>query len=476
MKQGGISIARESSYHDVWQERATKKVAFLNSTVFPNSSIVALQEYWLHDQYSSQFVESAHQNGFRLQSLRRTGSKTDAVAFVIQKDTFDILGRRDVYLCTQGDRVALILWLRHKHTGKNFIVANTHLSFPHSRFDKMNQVRQMQTLTEAIEVFAEESGITHSTRLIMGDFNVESESPVCDHLRDIGYFSAFEVKPPSWRDPQDPQGKAKDAVPAAVVKETNELTAAAASSSFAEAERTKRAERVEGADCVICEDEEEVCDTLHMQDSNYFAPQFVSHRTHRREDLGVDHIFICPAPGARERSKKMPPSEKVLLSEDQETVVSAGDNDADDYVSSLRQGADEPESLLRGANYYTSEELEHLNNAAIVNGARRGDGSDGTTSAGPDVASQTGAGSHASGGSSSAGARGAVASSSGKKLFVSGSSVLPANLPLDVWDDSFDISDHRPVQCSIVIAESSQPASPAASSTKPSSSSSTRTS
>ena len=39
------------------------------------------------------------------------------------------------------------------------------------------------------------------TYYILGDFNVESKSPVCDHLRDKGYFSCFEVCPPTYESP-----------------------------------------------------------------------------------------------------------------------------------------------------------------------------------------------------------------------------------------------------------------------------------
>ena len=68
------------------------------------------------------------------------GDKEDSVAFVIRKGIFDILGTENIYLCNHGDRVALLVWLKHKYSKKHIIIANTHLSFPHSIFDKMNQV------------------------------------------------------------------------------------------------------------------------------------------------------------------------------------------------------------------------------------------------------------------------------------------------------------------------------------------------
>ena len=78
------------------------------------------------------------------------------------------VGSENIFLCSQGDRVALLLWLRHKHSGKDLLIANTHLSFPHTIFDKMSQVRQVQKLTEDIEAFTGQHGIRRGTQIILG--------------------------------------------------------------------------------------------------------------------------------------------------------------------------------------------------------------------------------------------------------------------------------------------------------------------
>ena len=57
------------------------------------------------------------QLGYEFRYLQRTGSKTDAVAFFIKKKDFKILGSENVLLCSQSDRVGLILWLQHKLSG-----------------------------------------------------------------------------------------------------------------------------------------------------------------------------------------------------------------------------------------------------------------------------------------------------------------------------------------------------------------------
>ena len=53
-----------------------------------------------------------------------------------------------------GDRVALLLRLRHRRTGRMCCIANTHLSFPHCSIDRATQNKQMAALIEAIEAFS----------------------------------------------------------------------------------------------------------------------------------------------------------------------------------------------------------------------------------------------------------------------------------------------------------------------------------
>jgi endonuclease/exonuclease/phosphatase family metal-dependent hydrolase len=115
----------------------------------------------------------------------------------------------------------------------------------------MFQMRQVSYLVKEIEDFGSKNGLTSesSTRIILGDFNVETLSPVCAHLRQAGYFSgmgtALEV--------EDLEARSDDLL----------VAGADAPSPSPEHERTA-------------------------------YKQWVSHRTHRAEDLGVDHVYIKP--------------------------------------------------------------------------------------------------------------------------------------------------------------------------------------
>jgi endonuclease/exonuclease/phosphatase family metal-dependent hydrolase len=230
---------RESTKPELWKERVAELRLFLRNEIYNVTEIVAFQEFWLEEQYLSLFREDLEEFGFEIHMLQRTGKKLDAVALMIKKKTFEILESKNIFLCNIGDRVALLLWLRHRSTNKNLLVANTHLSFPHNDLDRLNQMKQMKLLTNTIDQFARTNGIKNATRMVMGDFNVESASPVCDHLRDVGYSSCFEVTTDGNCDAKTGQ------------------------------------ERSDGQ-------------------SNE-KKKFVSHRTHKCEDLGVDHIFVQPS-------------------------------------------------------------------------------------------------------------------------------------------------------------------------------------
>lgn len=188
---------REASKNDLWQDRLAQTMDFFKQEIYKDTAIIALQEYWLDDRYRELFEREFRKHGYEYRIMQRAGTKVDAVALVIKTDVFDILGVENVDLCAMGDRVALLAWLRHKSSGLDVLVANTHLSFPHHVFDRLNQVAQMKHLTSVIEWFARTHSVTDAPVLIMGDFNVEGHSPVCDHLRSEGYYSCFEVCPPA---------------------------------------------------------------------------------------------------------------------------------------------------------------------------------------------------------------------------------------------------------------------------------------
>lgn len=269
---------REKDDPELWNERARKAMAFFEQEIFGCASIIALQEFWLEKEYFDLFEPLFNEHGYDLKHLKRMGaSKTDSVVLCVKRDEFEIMESKDVQLIPHGDRVALLLHLKQRSSGKRIILANTHLSFPHTGLDSMMQLKQVKALTHAMTDFndsisAEErssvgkgdrdDGPVH--RFIIGDFNQPLDSPVCDHLRSEGYISTFEISPPTIN---------PDAKNSVDVRDNSDSKP---SRHDRDAARSKSNSSGEGEGEGDGEDD----------------TSWVSHRTHREEDVGVDHIFF----------------------------------------------------------------------------------------------------------------------------------------------------------------------------------------
>ena len=161
IEKGKIEMLRRSSIREasrdfLWKDRAKKTIDFFHSDLF-GADIIALQEFWLEETYSNLFYAEMKKEGYEYYTFQRSGTKMDAVAILVKSSAFEVVKVKNVILSRFGDRVALLLWLRFKHSGtkregeeeeeSNILLANTHLSFPHNDFDRLNQIEQVKTLT-----------------------------------------------------------------------------------------------------------------------------------------------------------------------------------------------------------------------------------------------------------------------------------------------------------------------------------------
>ena len=176
-------------------------------------------------------------------------------------------------MCYINDRVALLVWLKHKLTRKDILIISTHLTFPHNSIDRIMQMKQIKRLTDIIDNYSINNNIYSVTRIILGDFNVQKDSSVCNHLKNEGYYSCTEVMLPNN------------------VTQQNK-------SIFNTYSNQNNNNNNENEYCDIFNDiySNEINNSINnnqlFEDINEL--KYVSHRTHRNEDLGVDHIFIKP--------------------------------------------------------------------------------------------------------------------------------------------------------------------------------------
>lgn len=188
-----------------------------------SSDIICLQEFWFDQAYEAIF-RAALGDDYNFHTLQRTGSKDDGVAVLLRRGKWEVRSSSGLSLSPVGDRVALVMHLRTvqsksenslggvskhagtpagaggdgtrggaaQHGGEDVILVNTHLAFPHHAHDRVNQVWQIRTVTEAVECLVRDAGLpTMTPRVVVGDLNVEDSDPVCRHLSTNGFRSAF---------------------------------------------------------------------------------------------------------------------------------------------------------------------------------------------------------------------------------------------------------------------------------------------
>lgn len=162
-----------------------------------SSDIICLQEFWFDPEYEAIF-RSALGDSFDFHTVKRTGGKSDGVAVLLRRGKWDVQSSLGLSLSPVGDRVALIMHLRSRQglemggAGEDMILVNTHLAFPHSAFDRANQMSQIEVVTGAVEEAVRGAGLpTMTPRVVVGDLNVEGTDQVCRHLGANGFRSAF---------------------------------------------------------------------------------------------------------------------------------------------------------------------------------------------------------------------------------------------------------------------------------------------
>jgi hypothetical protein len=452
---------REAGDYNLWCERLESTMDFFKQEIYKDAAIIALQEYWLDPRYRRIFEEQFQQNGYECRVMQRTGSKADAVALAIKSEVFEIRGVENINLCTFGDRVALLLWLRHRSTGFDLLVANTHLSFPHNVLDRMNQVAQMKHLTGVIDTFAHTHRIEQAPALIMGDFNVEGHSPVCDHLRSVGYYSAFEISPPvnthhtgtavvtareetdefltvathetcvlpNPHDPENqPEGQASqrgasdcDDVGDNCVVDNSANNGDATAPTIAP---TSAVEPFAAKQKIKADLSSRGTNTTHNTTHGVHARRstgkteptparvsYVSHFNHRDEQVGVDHIFLRPVPNKRPEDESdawevVPACVPVTIPAGTHTERNSGSADAASNDNSNSSGKGNPSS----------------------------DAQDTSSSSSP---------------------RSSVVDK--LNIFVAECQVLPKHVGCAAWYPSFIISDHRPVRAKLIFTQKEPP-------------------
>jgi mRNA deadenylase 3'-5' endonuclease subunit Ccr4 len=222
---------RESQFLDLWKHRASKTMSFIdNQLLCSDSSIISLQEFWLEKEYLNYFSREFIARNFDLFNYKRTGPKYDSLLTIVDRRTFAVKGVKNIALCSLRDRVALLLWLEHRSSGQHLLLVNTHLTFPHDSTESSQQIEEIEFILREMGSFAKNAGIANrALQFVVGDLNESLGGNVDETLQRHHFQSCFRISPP-----------------------------------------------------------------INTRDATDTSPHwhFVSHRNHRQEEVGADHVFI----------------------------------------------------------------------------------------------------------------------------------------------------------------------------------------
>jgi len=188
-KDGCLNPAsRESHFLSLCSERAKKLCDFISADLH-RSDVICLQEYWFEPAFQEIFSRTLGSH-YIFYGAQRTGQKSDGLALLLKKDKFVVNGSRVCRLSEVGNRIAVLLQLQVSPASPPFLVLNTHLTFPHTAFDRKIQFIQMRNILRLAEEYSSEMQLPINTpKIILGDFNVEEDDPVFKYLKDRGFRS-----------------------------------------------------------------------------------------------------------------------------------------------------------------------------------------------------------------------------------------------------------------------------------------------
>ncbi|CAF3119800.1 unnamed protein product [Rotaria socialis] len=179
---------RESSYDTLWQKRHLSIINLLQSL---DIHLICLQEFWFKNPSFIQLYKSNLLSKYSFYTLRRTGLLDDGLAILVDSNHFKVLDKYELILNDIGDRIGLLLNL--EFNGKNLLLINIHLTFPHHRFESRLRLKQMKKFLELIHNYQISKNLLNKCTLILcGDFNSSYHKDDVYQLIDKQFQSSYK--------------------------------------------------------------------------------------------------------------------------------------------------------------------------------------------------------------------------------------------------------------------------------------------
>lgn len=139
-----------------------------------NADIICLQEYEFDSVFQTMIETQLTAAGYTTHSIKRTHRKPDGLGIFVKKSVWEITNIFPLEFRDSGNRVALLL--KAQSVSKptiQFILCNTHLTFPHHEYDEKMRLTQISKCLKGLREKGEQwNGTTaNHTLILVGDFN-----------------------------------------------------------------------------------------------------------------------------------------------------------------------------------------------------------------------------------------------------------------------------------------------------------------
>jgi len=184
---------RESERSEWWRPRAVEICRFI-TTELTNSDVILLQEYWLGEEFEKLFDSMTSHLFHRVSERRPKDShlmRDDGMAVLVNKrGRLTLMQSKSIR--TGPQRISQFVQCREKDTGRIVHVINAHLSFPGSSNIIKDERRQAMEVLLSVRALMREG--RHSSKppdleIFGGDFNSNSRGLASTYMDKLKFVS-----------------------------------------------------------------------------------------------------------------------------------------------------------------------------------------------------------------------------------------------------------------------------------------------
>ncbi|KAL6976451.1 hypothetical protein U1Q18_025239 [Sarracenia purpurea var. burkii] len=190
----------ESEFRELWLSR---NESILDGLLNLGSSIICLQEFWVHNEELVRLYEKRLGDaGYLTYKLPRTNNRGDGLLTAVLRHDFHVVNYREFLLNDIGDRVAQLLHVellvdsspnQSPNMKKEVLVVNTHLVFPHDSSYCFLRLQQVYKILQCIDKYCQENQLPPVPIILCGDWNGSKKGNVCKFLQSQGFVSTYDI-------------------------------------------------------------------------------------------------------------------------------------------------------------------------------------------------------------------------------------------------------------------------------------------